>query len=153
MEGKTTEQLSSVLKSTRPENAARYFTKQAASLAEGEKPFAQYIRTLFREKEIRQQDVFLKADISENFGYKLISQEKHTRQRDLILRILLAAGLRLDETNRALKLYGMSPLYPRIKRDAVLIMAIHAGKNEIEEINAFLKSYGMEPLYSGREEA
>ena len=152
MEGKTTEHLSAVLKSTRPEAAERYFTKQAASLADEEKPFAAYIRTLFREKGLKQQDIFLKADISENFGYKLIAQEKHTKQRDLILRILLAAGLKLDETNRALKLYGMSPLYPRIKRDAVLIMAIHAGKSSIEDVNALLQKYDMDPLYSGKEE-
>ena len=80
MEGQTTEQLSAVLKSTRPEATERYFTKQAASLADEEKPFAAYIRTLFREKGLKQQDIFLKADISENFGYKLISQEKHTKQ-------------------------------------------------------------------------
>ena len=35
----------------------------------------------------------MKADIPERYGYKLLSGEKHTRQRDVILRICCAAGL------------------------------------------------------------
>lgn len=35
----------------------------------------------------------MKADIPERYGYKLLSGEKHTRQRDVILRICYAAGL------------------------------------------------------------
>ena len=153
MQGRTTEQLNNVLKSARPEKAEAYFEKHADKLAEEERPFAAYVRERIREKGLTQQEIFLKADISEGFGYKLISQEKHTRQRDIILRLLLAAGFSVDETDRALKLYGMSPLYARVKRDAVLIMAINHGIREVEKVNEYLEKYGMEPLYSSQEEA
>lgn len=64
------------------------------------------------------QKMFLQADIPERYGYKLLSGQKHTKQRDVILRICYAAGLSFDETQRALKKYGMVELYSEITRDA-----------------------------------
>ena len=109
------------------------------------------MRSLIREKGVRLQDVFLLADISEGYGYKLISGEKHTRQRDVILKLCLTAGFSLEETQRALKLYGMSPLYARFPRDAVLISAISSGRREITEVNRLLEQNG-QPLLRGSEE-
>ena len=60
-------------------------------LLAGPRPFAEYMRARFRDKGVLQQNVFLAADISENYGYKIIAEEKHTVQRDIILRICLAA--------------------------------------------------------------
>ena len=51
----------------------------------------------FKEKGILQQDVFLAADLPERYGYKLISEQKHTTQRDTILRLCLAARFDEDE--------------------------------------------------------
>ena len=47
--------------------------------------FSIYVKDLLKEKAITQQAVFLKADIPERYGYKLLSGEKRTRQRDIIL--------------------------------------------------------------------
>ena len=77
----------------------------------GARPFAAYMRAKFREKGVLQQNVFLAADLSENYGYKLIAEEKHTVGRDTILRVCLAARFDADETREALLLYGMAPLY------------------------------------------
>jgi hypothetical protein len=109
------------------------------------------MRSTVREKGLRFQEVFLRADVSEGYGYKLISGEKHTRQRDTILKLCLGAGFTLDETQRALKIYGMSPLYARFPRDAVLISAISAGKYEIPQINSLLLRNG-QPALKGAEE-
>ncbi|MDO5477515.1 MAG: hypothetical protein Q4F43_10475, partial [Eubacteriales bacterium] len=56
-----------------------------------------------------------------------------------------------EETQRALKIYGMSPLYARFPRDAVLISAISAGKYEIPQINSLLLRNG-QPALKGSEE-
>ena len=109
-------------------------------------PFADYMRMKFREKRILQQNVFLAADLSENYGYKLIAEEKHTRQRDTILRLCLAARFRLEEVQEALILYGMALLNGRFPRDAVLIVAIQNGVYDMREVNALLESCGQPPL-------
>ena len=87
MDEKTTSTLTEVLQKTSPDNIAEYFFENEKYILKTDKPFAAYMRSMFKRKGIKQQDVFLAADISEGYGYKLIAEEKRTRQRDLILRL------------------------------------------------------------------
>ena len=147
---KTTGTLTNQLKEAKPSDLPAYFEENADSLASGEKPFVAYMRERFNEKKLRRQDVFLKADISEGYGYKLLSEEKHTVQRDVILRLCLAGEFSLLETQRSLKLYGMSELYAKIPRDAVLIVAINSRRYDVAEVDALLAENGQPLLYSCR---
>lgn len=104
------------------------------------------MREKFREKGIMQQDVFLAADLSERYGYKLISEEKHTRQRDTILRICLAAEFHLDEVQEALILYGMALLHCRIPRDMAFIVAFKNRIYDIHEVDAILRENNLPPF-------
>lgn len=108
--------------------------------------FGDYFRDVLLTKSITQQTVFLNADIGEKYGYKLISGEKHTKQRDVIIRLCFAGEFTFDETQRALRLYSMSPLYARIKRDALLITAFNKHIGNIIDLNQFLKEQGEAPL-------
>lgn len=90
--------------------------------------------------------MFLNADIPERYGYKLLSGEKHTKQRDVILRICYAAELTLEETQRALKKYEMPELYAKLPRDALLMIMFNERPGSIIDVNALLKENGMEPL-------
>ena len=93
-----------------------------------------------------QQMLFLKADIPERYGYKLLSGEKHTRQRDIILRICYAAELTLDQTQSALRKYEMPQLYAKIPRDALLMLIFQERPGGIIEVNELLKEKGMDML-------
>ena len=93
-----------------------------------------------------QQTVFLKADIPERYGYKLLSGEKHTKQRDVILRICYASEFSLAETQRALKKYKMPELYAKVPRDALLMIIFNERPGSIIDVNRLLKENGMEPL-------
>ena len=95
-----------------------------------------------------QQNIFLAADISENYGYKLISEEKHTVQRDVIIRICLAAHFTLEETQEALTLYGMAPLYIRIPRDVVFLCVISHRLYDVHQVNEVLLRCGQQPLFN-----
>ena len=64
----------------------------------------------------------------------------------MILRLCLGAKLTLEETQRALKIYGMSPLYSRLPRDAVIIVAIESGIYEISQLNQLLAEHNELPL-------
>jgi hypothetical protein len=144
---KTTEgRLREALHGLRLEELPEFLVREKGAMLAGPRPFAGYLRRKLREKGLLQQEVFLAADLSESYGYKLISQEKHTRQRDTILKLCLGAGFTLDETQRALKIYGMSPLYARFPPDAVLISAISSGTREPAEINRLLEQNGQPQL-------
>ena len=129
-----------------PSALADFLEQQSEELITSPRPFADYMRMKFREKGILQQNVFLAADLSENYGYKLIAEEKHTRQRDTILRLCLAARFRLEEVQEALILYGMAPLHGRLARDAVLTVAVQNEIYDLCEVNRFLESCGQAPL-------
>lgn len=143
---KTTNTLNSVLKKTKPDQVDAFLESNKGELITGEKPFAQYMRTCIRERGMQQQEVFIRADLSEGYGYKIISEEKHTNQRDTILRLCIGANLTLEETQRALKIYGMSPLYSRIPREAVIMVALNNGITNIADVNTLLNQNKMTPL-------
>lgn len=128
------------------EELPEFLKKHAASLPGVELSFSDYMRRKFREKGMQQQWVFRNADISDNYGYKLIAGEKHTRNRDVILRICICACFTEEEMQEALSLYGMAPISERNQRDIVLLVAIRDKINDIYQINDMMLKCGLEPL-------
>ena len=124
MEKKSTEDLENTLKSTHIRDFDRFRETNRESLAEGEELFSEYIKEKIRKKGLTQQMVFLMADIPERYGYKLLSGEKKTRQRDIILRIC----------------------YARIPSDAMLMIAFNERSGSVLDVNTLLKKHGMESL-------
>lgn len=144
----TTDRLEKVLQSTRPEDLSAFLEAEKDHLADGEKPLADYLRGLFKEKGIEQRRLFIEADILESYGYKLVSGEKHARGKDPYLRMFYAAGFTLEEAQRGLKLAGQPELYARFPREAVLMSAFHQRLHTVEDVNALLEKHGMEPLHT-----
>ncbi|MBR3355969.1 MAG: hypothetical protein IKG47_11580 [Oscillospiraceae bacterium] len=141
---KTTKELEGILLNAHSANVEQIFTENNYSFVN--KTFSDYFKDLLSQNKISQQKVFIDADISEKYGYKLISGEKHTNQRDTLLRLCYAGKLNVEETNRSLILYGMSPLYARNKRDALLIIAFNDRVGDILDLNEYLIKNGEKPL-------
>jgi len=141
---KTTKELEGILLSSHKDNINEILSKESKEMLNS--TFGDYFRDILLTKKITQQMLFIRADITEKYGYKLISGEKHTNQRDVIIRLCYAGEFTFDETQRALKLYGMTPLYARIKRDALLISAFNEREGNILDLNHYLKKNGEKPL-------
>ena len=146
MKQKNTKELADILGKTHISDFDKFCKEQKDSLNPEQNAFSEYIKNLLREKKMTQQMVFLKADIPERYGYKLLSGEKHTRQRDIILRICYAAELTLDQTQSALRKYEMPQLYAKIPRDALLMLIFQERPGGIIEVNELLKEKGMDML-------
>ena len=138
--------LNEELLSVRTSDLSDFLEQHREDLITSPHPFADYMRMKFREKGVLQQNVFLAADLSENYGYKLIAEEKHTRRRDTILRLCLAARFRLEEIQEALILCGLAPLHGRLARDAVLTVAVQNEIYDLCAVNRLLESCGLAPL-------
>lgn len=143
MEQESTAALMEVLKAARPGDVPGY---QAKHLSQTFSNFAAYMDGLIEEKGLKRQDIFQKADLPQKYGYKLLSGESHTTDRDKLLRLFLAMGLTLVQTQRALALYGLPALYPRRRRDAILIIALNRGISSVDAVNDWLKEQGEAPL-------
>ena len=146
MSQKKTKELVDILGQTHISDFDKFCKEQKDSMDPEQNAFSEYVKELLREKKITQQMVFLKADIPERYGYKLLSGEKHTRQRDVILRICYAAEMTLDETQKALQKYEMPQLYVKIPRDALLMIIFKDRPGGIIEVNELLKEKGMDML-------
>ncbi|MBP5154937.1 MAG: hypothetical protein ILP12_08065 [Lachnospiraceae bacterium] len=143
--------LEHVLGQTHPRELEQFFREYESEMFLQEHPFAAYMRACILKRGKKLQEVFLAADIPEKYGYKLLSEEKRTRRRDVIVRLCLGARMNAEESDRALRLAGCPQLYPRLKRDAVLMIALNEGKGT-EAADALLLRYGCEPLQTCGEE-
>ena len=143
---KSTRDLEEVLGRTHLSEFDQYCRDSRESMHGESSSFSTYIKNILAGKHMTQQEVFLKAEVPERYGYKLLSGEKRTKQRDIILRICYAAGLTLGETQRALKKYEMPVLYAKKQRDALLMIIFNERPGSIADVNGFLKENGMDPL-------
>ncbi len=152
MQPKTTAELNEILKNTKPSQVRSYLKKNRPYMADEQKAFYYYMKEVLTDKNIRLKDVYLLANVSESYGSKILTMEKHTTDRDLILRFCFAGHLSLPETNRALKLYGMNELYAKDSRDACLIVALHNRIYDMDRVDELLAENGLKKLTAEAEE-
>ena len=146
MQSKPTNELNDLLENMKPHQLETYFKDNEKYLADEKKAFYYYMKDVLDEKNIKLKDVYSFAGVTESYGGKILTMEKHTKDRDLIIRLCLAGHFNWDETNRALKLYGMNELYAKDPRDAVLIVALNNRVYRMYEIDALLTEHGLKKL-------
>ncbi len=146
MNEKPTNELDSMLEGMKPGQLDGYYKENKDYLANGEKAFYYYMKDVVEAKNIKLKDLYSFAGVSDSYGAQIFRMEKPTKSRDLIIRLCVAGHLTLYETNRALKLYGMSPLYSKDKRDAALIVAIQNRIYNLADIDDILDKQGFKPL-------
>ena len=146
---KSTDNLLNTLSNPSPSELKHYLQEH---FSDGEPNFPAYIDMLLSQKKLKRQDVLIRANLPQKYGYKLLTGETHTTDRDKILRICFSMEMSLKETQRALRLYGMAELYPKLKRDVLLIVAIGQKTFDIDRVNDMLIAEGEAPLYDPRTE-
>lgn len=102
MQNKPTDELNALLENVKPDQIDGYFKDNRAYMADGKKAFYYYMKDVIEEKNILLKDVYSFAGVSEKYGSQIIEMEKHTKNRDLIIRFCVAGHFNWDETNRAL---------------------------------------------------
>lgn len=109
------------------------------------KTLSQYLCDLLEEKHLKKSDVIRKGELNESYAYQMFSGVKSTPSKDKLICLSIGMDLSVDETNSLLKLAGLSPLYPRIKRDSIIIINMK-NKKSVVEINEELYNEGEETL-------
>lgn len=143
MQKNTTDDLDEILEKTSPDQLDDFLKENRSRMADEKKGFYYFFKDVLDKKNIKLKDVYSFAGVAESYGSKIISMEKHTKNRDLILRFCIAGHFSLNEINRALKLYGFNELYSRDARDACIIVAINQRKYELGDIDEILREHGM----------
>lgn len=86
-----------------------------------------------------KSNIINKSDFSYCYFYDVI-QGKKAPTKDKVVRLILAMKLSLEQCQAALKISGRAALYPKNKRDSILIYAIDRGLT-ITQCNALLSKY------------
>jgi predicted N-acyltransferase len=141
---KSTGQLEKILKNLDENGLEEYFQKHLEESRYTK--FSAFMTDVLRSKRLKRIAVIRRADIPERLGYKLLSGERRTDERDWIIRLCIAAEMTLEEIQQALKLYGFPELYAKNRRDVVLIVAVNQGKIWSWEVDELLKKYEQKPL-------
>jgi len=89
-----TEDLENILNNVHPSNITKYIDDNASELLTKSRDFMEYMNEVIKSKKMTKQEILTLADIPLRYGYKILSQEKITRQRDTIIRICYAAKLK-----------------------------------------------------------
>ena len=94
---------------------------------------AAYLNNIMAKKGLVKSDVIKKTEFSEVMGYQIFAG---TRQpsRDSLICICVAMKMSLEETQALLKIAGIAALYPKSKRDSIIIKGISENKT-VAKIN------------------
>lgn len=109
-----------------------------------ETTLAEYLQQLLEEKHLERSRVVRMADLNETFGYQIFMGQRNP-SRNKVLQIAFAMALTLRETNRALTYAGLSRLYPKNRRDAIIIWCIEGGCSLVK-VNEELYRLGEETV-------
>lgn len=102
-------------------------------------PLSDILNRIVKEKKIVKSKALKRAEINEIYGYQIFSG-KRIPSRDKLIALCIGMELDLEETQSVLKCSGFAQLYPKSKRDSIIISGIEKGQS-VFEINGLLYEY------------
>lgn len=84
---------------------------------------SRFLSEYIKSKNFTKSRVIKDAEISEIFGFQVLSGARNP-SRNTLLSLCIAMKMSLDEVQSSLKIAGFAPLYPKHKRDSIIIMGI-----------------------------
>lgn len=108
------------------------------------KTLKEYLDTVFSEKRLSKVDVIAGSGIDRTYFYQIMDGSKKPG-KDKIIAIVLACKMTLTECQRALEIAGEGILYPKNRRDSLIIYAVN-NRMEVRDLNAALEKYGLPQL-------
>lgn len=109
-----------------------------------EKSFSQRLGELMERRGVKASELAELSLMSRSYVYQLCSGEREPG-RDVVLRLALFLRAGIPETQRLLRAAGRGMLYPRVRRDAILLYALRE-ELEIYAVDELLSGSGEEPL-------
>lgn len=101
---------------------------------------AEYLNYLLDKKGLKRAAVIKAAGLNETFGYQIFKGERQG-SRNKMLQLAFAMGLSLQETNRLLQAAHVNALYPKDRRDAIIIFCLDKGYS-LTEVECELYRFG-----------
>ena len=137
---KSTGELFELLKSS---SIVSYLEQESESLVVP--PLHELLESFLEQKQIKKSQCIAAAGIQREYGYQIFSGIRKKPDRDKIAALCLAMHLTLEEADILLRAGGYHSLYPRSRRDSILINAFLTGRS-VMDTNMLLYENGENPL-------
>ena len=105
---------------------------------------ADYLQRELAKRGLKQSEVLKDAQIEQTFGWYVFNGQRGMG-RDNVLKLSFGMGFDTRHANRALQAAGANALYPKNRRDAIIIYSLEHGYS-LREANDALYAFGEECL-------
>ena len=105
---------------------------------------ADYLQGELRKRGLKQSEVLKRAQIEQTFGWYVFNGQRGM-SRDNVLRLCFTMGFDVRCANRALQAAGANTLYPKNRRDTILIYCLEHDCT-LQQANETLYDFGEECL-------
>lgn len=92
---------------------------------------SEYLQDLITLKNLKKAEVISRSGLDRVYAYQMLSGTKKPT-RDKLLALAVGMNLIFDEVQQLLKVNGYAQLYPKNKRDSIIIFAIYKGQGILE---------------------
>ena len=93
--------------------------------------FCACLEALCGELDAVPEQVIRRSQIERSYGHQLFNGTRKP-SRDKVLQLAFGFGLSVDQTQRLLRAAGKSQLYPRLRRDMIILFALSKSMNLFE---------------------
>ena len=111
--------------------------------------FPEYLSAWCRARGEVPEHLIRRANLEKSFGHQLFSG-KRKPSRDTVIQLAFAMQASVAQAQEMLKVARKSVLYPRIKRDTVIIYCLH-NRVSLLDTEIILENLGL-PILGGRDQ-
>lgn len=143
----TTDELLKTIQSKR--EIGSYLQDYAEDMIEFDLPA--YLAEILQKKNLKKAEAVAASGIDRTYCYQIFSGRK-LPSRSKLLQLCIGMQLTIEETQTLLKRTGFTQLYPRNKRDSIILFALENGM-KVTDTDLLLDKHGLAPLNQVGEEA
>ena len=103
--------------------------------------FFEYITKLAQERNLVPERIVKQSQIERTYGHQLFNGTRRP-SRDKVIQMAFGFGLNVEETQNLLRIAEKNELYPKIKRDAVILHCL-AREKDLFETQDVLASFNL----------
>jgi hypothetical protein len=104
-----------------------------------------YLADMLKKYGITKNAAINNSALNQIYGYQIFDGKKKSPSRDKLIQLVFGMGLDITDAQRLLKIAGVNELYPRIKRDSIIIFALNK-KINLSECDELLFELGEETI-------
>lgn len=144
---KTTASLGRGLTKNKTKNSEEYLSNWVKENKDElrELSLASFMGGMLEKYSVKKADIIKRADIDTTYAYQIFQGKKKKPDREVLLQLAFGFGMSVEDTGHLLYYGGAKGLYPRVKRDAYIMFALH-NKFSLQKTNELLVGQDLEIL-------